>query len=199
MVEIRNSCRLPYLDHAIFPPSKIKLALGRFVSKFWNESFGKKSRFRAAVSGRDTGLFLRWGGIRTSEEIMPVWYLSIDDFFKILELYESINSFFEFWLVEGLDSRLLLGETDVQSEFVPCSRYDQPFVFSSQYFHVILNIIESMSHKYESYVHNKAYCTLDIQKWRIKKSNSFYALWLAYWHLALIGSLIRLVSGRPLQ
>ena len=44
----------------IFPPSKIKLALGRFVSKFWNESFGKKSRFRAAVSGRDKiGLFLR--------------------------------------------------------------------------------------------------------------------------------------------
>ena len=147
--------RFPYLGNAYFPPSKIKLGLGRFVSKFWNESFGKKSRFRAAVSGRDKiGLFLRWGGIRTSEEITPVWYLSIDDFFNILELYESINSFFEFWLVEGLDSRLLLGETDVQSEFVPCSRYDQPFVFSSQYFHVILKyyflnwLVINMSHMF---------------------------------------------------
>ena len=96
---------MPYLDNAIFPPSKIKLALGRFVSKFWNESFGKKSRFRVAVSGRDIGLFFRWGGIRTSEEITPVWYLSIEDFFKILELYESMNSFFEFSLVEALIGR----------------------------------------------------------------------------------------------
>ena len=100
---------MPYLDNAIFPPSKIKLALGRFVSKFWNESFGKKSRFRVAVSGRDIGLFFRWGGIRTSEEITPVWYLSIEDFFKILELYESMNSFFEFSLVESSLVEALIG------------------------------------------------------------------------------------------
>ena len=46
---------------------------GKFVSKFWKESFGKKSRraIPEPVSGRGIPDF-RCGGTRTSDAIMPV-------------------------------------------------------------------------------------------------------------------------------